>query len=329
MAVAGLHIAVVGATGALGADLLEALNESSLPVSRVLAVATDRSLGAEIEFQESVYPVEIDGSRLASADLIFLCTPPGAALDYARQALEAEVPCLDLTGALSRSEEVPLRIAGYGSVPPRAPLVAVPGGPTLAWALVLQPIASAAGLTRVVGTLLDTAAAGGRRGIEALYGESLALFNQQEPPEREAFATPVAFDCLPGLGENAASSLSARETQLTEELATLLGPEVRVAVTTVQVPAFSGLGTTLSIETERELDPNELQELLQKAPGVEVYDAHFPGPSTRAAAGREVVMVGRIRQDPSTERGLLLWLAADPLRLMASHAIQLAALRLR
>jgi aspartate-semialdehyde dehydrogenase len=330
MGKAGLRIGVVGATGALGAGLLEALAASSIRVAQIVPVATEKSLGAEIEFQDEVYPVETELLSLHGLDFVFLCAPRAASLDVARAALRAEVPGIDLSGALAPTAEVPLQVADLG-VPEDetlSPFVATPAGPALAWALVLHPLADCAGLLRVQGTVLDSASAGGVRGAESLMSESLALFNQKDPPDLTVFSRPVAFDCGPGMGPPGANGDTPREQQATADLRRLLGADIGFSVTTIQIPTFLGLGASLSIATREPIDPDEARALLAKAPGVEVWPDELGGPSLRAAAGREDVLVGRVRGDPTVENGLLLWIATDPVCLAAANAVKLAEARL-
>jgi len=328
MARAGLRIGVVGATGTLGTELLELLDLSSLRVSEIVPIATENSLGRDIEFQGSVFPVQTDEVRLAGLDLLFLCAPPSAALEYVRGALREHVACIDLSGATAGTADVPMRVAGYGSVPERVPLLAIPRSPALALAMVLQPIAAAASLRRVTGTVLESASFAGKDGMTALYQESIAVFSQQPPPEATVFPGPVAFDCMSGVEGLDAEGLAPRESALIRDLALLLGDEIKIATTLVQVPIFAGLGAALSVETERDLGVGEAADLFRKAPGVELAADGDSAPTTRAVVGRDWVSVGRLRSDPSAEHGLQLWLVADPLRLAASHAIQLAVLRL-
>jgi len=329
MARTGLRIGVVGATGTLGTELLELLDLASLRVSEIVPIATEDSLGRDIEFQGSLFPLATDEVRLAGLDLLFLCVPPTAALEFVRSALREHVPCIDLSGATAGTEDVPMRVAGYGSVPEDAPLVAIPRSPALSLVMALQPIATAAGLKRVSGTILESASVAGRDGMAALYQESVAVFSQQQPSETTAFSGPVAFDCMSGADELGEDGLAPRESALIRDLALLLGSDVKFATTLVQVPIFAGLGAALSIETERDLEVGELEDIFRKAPGVELAADSDSVPTTRAVVGRDSVLIGRLRGDPSVERGLQLWLVADPLRLAASHAIQLAVLRLR
>ena len=227
MARAGLRIGVVGATGTLGTELLELLDRSSLRVSEIVPIATDRSLGRDIDFQGSVFPVETDGVRLTGLDLVFLCAPAADALDFVRRALQEQVPCVDLSGATAGTEDVPMRVAGYGSVPEDVPLLAIPRSPALALVMALQPIAAAAGLRRVSGAVLESASWAGKDGMAALYQESIAVFNQQPPPESTVFPAPVAFDCMSGAEELDAEGLAPRESALIRLPRAAPGPRTR------------------------------------------------------------------------------------------------------
>ena len=327
----GLCIGVVGATGAVGGEVLELLAESSLEIAELVPIASEDSLGKEIDFQGGLYPVQSDAPRLGALDLLFICAPAVVSLEYARQALHAEVPCVDVSGALAGSREVPLHVAAFGSVadPQQTPLLVSPPGSALALALVLRPLEEAAGLRRISGTVLEAASWRGRDGIDALYRESIALFNQEELPEHEVFGRPVAFDCIPALGEvDEESGVSEREAALCDSLGRLLSGEPGIGLTMVQIPTFVGLGASLSIETEQPLDPALAEGVLGKAPGVERWDEDPEGSTLRAAAGFQEVLVARVRRDPSAENALQLWLAADPLRLAAANAVRLAVARL-
>jgi len=328
---AGVRVALVGATGLLGSEVLAVLAESTLEIAELLPVATDRSLGQEIEFRGETHPVETELPELRDVDLVFLCVPAAASLDLARRALRAEVACIDASGALAASADLPLAApallpaaAGDGS-----PLVVAPPGGALAWALALAPLAARAGLERVVGVAIEAASWGGRQGIESLYQESIAIFNQEDLPAPEVFGRPVAFDCIPALGEIDQSGASEREALLAGSVARLLGGEVRVAATLIQVPAFVGFGSSLAVETRRPLDPKQAEEALAAAPGVELWRGEASGQTLRSSAGRDRVLVGRVRRDPTRDSGLLLWIATDVLRLAAVNAVEVAVARLR
>lgn len=326
----GLRVGVVGATGALGGEVLAVLDQSSLSVAELVPVATDHSLGEEIAFQGVEYPVLTEPPRTGALDLLFLCAPPSTALEYTREALKAEVPCVDASGALCGAPEVMPRVAAFGPLesPEAQPLLVAPPGAALPLALALRPLAQAAGLRRVVGTVLQAASAAGRAGIESLYQESVALFNQDDFPEPRVFPRPLAFDCIPAVGDVEEDGATESERASSAALARVLPVRDGVALTQVHVPVFVGFGATASVETERPLAPLEAADLLAKAPGVDLWREDPGGLTLRAVAGREEVVVGRVRGDPTTPNGLQLWVAADALRVSAANAVALAVARI-
>lgn len=327
----GLRVALVGATGALGQEVREVLEHSGLPVRELIPVATDASIGAEIDFRGDALFVESELPSLRAVDLLILCTPGGAALGLIREALRAEVPCIDCSGALAGSDEIPLvMVDRSSSAEITAPVVGTPSGVALGWTRVLGPIAESAGVERVVGTVLQPATSVGRRGIEVLSSETIALLSQSETPESDVFSAPVAFDCLPwaGDGRTGESGDTSFEACLRRDARRLLGSQIELAVTSVQVPTFVGEGSALAIQTGRPLSVEDARGCLEKAAGVELWERNR-APSTRDTTGRDLVLVGRVRRDPSCERGLLLWLATDGLRLVASEVVRIAETRLR
>jgi aspartate-semialdehyde dehydrogenase len=312
-----LRVVVVGASGALGTELVSVLDERRFPAADLIPLATERSMGNEIEFRGDAYPLLTEVPRLEATDLVFLCAPPAISLDHAGRALRAGVPCVDLSGALAGQPDVPLLIADFAAPADLVkPLLAIPGGAAAAVALAVAPLAAEAGLTRLVATGLAAASVAGAQGVESLSREVLALFNQEEAPDPDTFGRRVAFDCLPAVGElygDGGTELLGR-------------PDLRVAATVVQVPTFHGHGISLALELERCLEPARAAELLAKAPGVAFQ--HDPsGPTTRAAVGDEDVRVGRLRVDTSVPAGLQLWVAADVVRLSAVQAVRLAEAR--
>jgi aspartate-semialdehyde dehydrogenase len=325
----GLRVAVIGATGTLGSDLLSVLEARRFPLAELIPVATERSMGKAVDFYEQSIPVETGLLSLRGLDLVFLCVPGSEALEWVRGALHAETPCIDLSGVVEGAAEVPLLVANLRPDPVdlAQPVIATPAGSTLAWSLVLEPIQRSVGLRRVVGTAFEAVSSAGSAGIESLQAEAIALFGQREVPEPTVFPRGIAFNCIPMVGEPGKGVETEAEEALLRGLRRLLGAELPVAVTAVRVPTFSGAGASVAVETAEEFSAAELSELLAKSPGVALPDDAMASPTLREAAESEVVLVGRIRSDPSCERGLLFWLAADPVRLAASNAVRLAETR--
>jgi aspartate-semialdehyde dehydrogenase len=322
-----LRVAVIGATGALGGELLEQLRERRFPLQELRPVATGHSLGETVDWLGHELPVETELETLRGLDLLFVCTPAAAALDWIRRALEASLACIDFSGALAGRAEVPLLSAdrALDAAALAAPVLTAATPAALALARVLAPIRAAAGLTRVSATLCEAASGAGRAGVDALQSETIALFNQEELPESE-LGHALAFDCLPATGPLDAGGESELEARVARELGRLLEAELPRAVTALRVPTFAGMGIQLALETERELAPAACLEQLGKVPGVSAW-ALPQGPTTRDAIGDADVHVGRVRGDPSARQGLLLWLAFDPARLAVTNALRLAEAR--
>jgi aspartate-semialdehyde dehydrogenase len=329
---AGLRIGVVGATGLLGRELIELLDAERIRVDVLRPLAGDRSLGEEVEFHGEPLPVEVDDGDWRGLDVVVLCTPAAAALDRVRAALRAEVPCIDCSGSLVGSSEVPMAIADLGAHDGlgAAPLISAPPGPALLWAPVLAALQREAGLRRVVGSVLHSASSSGRAGVETLSEQTLALLNQREWDGTEAPPGPRAFDCqaqsLADDGDK--DGATAVEAQLARILLRLLGPDVAIAATSIHVPTFAGQGASLGIETERPLGVARAAQVLAATHGVDLWDGG-DGPSTRDSVGRDDVIVGRLRADPTAPdgRGLLLWVVGDPVRLAAANALKLLRAR--
>ena len=330
MTTRGFRIGLLGATGALGSEVLAMLGASSLRIAEIVPVATERSFGEAIEFQDEEFPVMAELPSLRGLDLVFCCAPSEASLLWVREALRAEVPCVDCSGALLGSEEVPLHVAALAEPTGAevAPVASAPAGAAIVWSLVLAPLLREVGIERVVGTVLEAASGSGRDGIEALSLESLALFNQQEPPEPVAHGRPLAFDAHPTLEPADDDGRSPREQALVRSVQRVLGQEIPIAATVTQIPTFVGQASSLSITLSGPLASKQAEELFEAADGVELWPARAEGPNLRAAAGLEVALVGRVRRDPSVDNGLQLWIAADALRVAATNAVALAVARL-
>jgi aspartate-semialdehyde dehydrogenase len=328
----GFRIALAGATGTLGQEVLAVLGDRRFPISDLKAFATERSIAEEIDYCGETYPVASECPPLRGLDLLVVCTPRGPALDLVRESLRAGVPLIDCTGVLAGAEEVPIYVADLCS--PKTirdvPAVASPAGVALSWSHVLAAVEGAAGIERVVGTTLYSATRVGRAGIEALSEETVKLLNQQSLPHSEVFPARVAFDCfpLPGEGEPDSDRSAPLEFEVANDLRRIISKDLQVAATAVQVPTFAGEGSSLAIQTEKPLSVAYAREVFEKAPGLEIWDEDDAPLSTRDTAGRDVALVTRVRPNPSCENGILLWLAADTLRLAAVNAAKIAETRL-
>lgn len=308
---------IYGVTGQLGHELVEELDASGWPIAELVGVGSSTSLGKEFDFRGEALDVVAEPPALKGRDLVLVCTPKGPALEIVRAALLAEVPCIDCSGSLAAQPSVPLAHPNAKGLE-SAPLIAIPASTTLAWRPVLEALRDAAGLARVSGTVLSSAAAWGRDGVAALSDESIALFNQSEPPESGPSGRAIAFDVIPG------GAIDVERVRA--ELARDLGEGLRLALGTVQVPTFVGEGGVLGIELERPLAREQVERILSERAEIQLGEC----PSMRDALGRPVILLGPVEVDESGAPGLSyrLWLASDPLRLVADAALRAAGRRL-
>src|SRR5215468_1402513 len=325
MATRGVRLGVTGATGALGTEVLAALDAARLPIAQLVAVAGDRSLGAELEFQGQLVPLGAELPALHGLDLLINCAPAAATPEIARAALRAEVPCIDLSGAFAQRAEVPLGWAGAGERVAPAPLLAAPVDAALVWLPILRALAPLGAIARARAVILEGASASGRDGIDALSRESLALFNSQELTGGEVHDPPLAFDCHPASGARGEHGRRAREGALAAVLARALDCAPVVSARWIQVPVFVGQLSALALAWDRPAEAAEAEMLLAKAPGVELWNSANEGPNLRAVAGRDTVIASRPERDAADSGALFVWAAGDLLRLAAANAVALAA----
>jgi aspartate-semialdehyde dehydrogenase len=321
----GVRLCITGATGALGNEVLTALDAAHLPIAQLVAVAGERSLGAELDFQGELVPTSSELPALHGLDLVIHCGPAAAAPDVARAALRAEVPCIDCSGAFAQRVEVPLGWSASGERSDPAPLYSAPVDAALVWLPLLHALAPLGAVASMRATILEGASASGRAGIDALSRESIALFNSQEPSEDDTPGAPLAFDCRPTSGERAAGGRRARESALSAVLARVQAPAPAVSARWIQVPVFIGQVSALTLVWDRPVDAAEAALLLAKAPGVDLWNAAEEGPNLRGVTGRDVVVASHPEPDAAEPGALFLWAAADLLRLAAANAAALAA----
>ncbi len=324
-----LRVAVIGASGQLGRELIDVLQERRFPIQELVPIATDRSLGESVDWLGHELPLIVESPGLRGLDLIWVCTPRAAALDWLREALRSETPCIDLSGAVAAQAALPITVA---DLPGRRwssdePVVISPAGPALMLAKALSPLVEC-GLVRVQATVVESASSAGRPGVMALQQETLALFQQREEETSDVFSRPLAFDCLPSTEAPGVDFPEDREGQLEDHLARALGQTIPTALTALRIPTFAGCGIQVSVEFSATTPLEELRDRLAKAVGLRVVEVEDVA-STRSSIGGDDVLVGRLRSDPSLAPGLGLrfFLAADPLRLAALNALELARSR--
>lgn len=339
------RIVVFGATGHVGEELIGQLDAHAWSRTELLGVASPTSEIAEFEFLGEALDVEREWPALRESDLVFVCTPPGVALDIVRQALRAQATCIDCSGVMHSQPEVPLPVRSEDWLPEsglvRAPIVSVASPATLVCAPIIEAFAESAPIQRLVGSVLQSASALGRAGLVALSEESIALFNQSDDPDVGPAGQTVAFDVIPR---------GADEERLAAELERAFGDGLRVDLACVRVPSFLGEGLALNLEFAQPLSDEAFRKIMdglrsfqivEEGPGsrglvavdggdTDEASASAPtGPTLRDAGHADGVLIGRVRADASFAegRGWRLWLAYEPSRIVAEQALRIAAQR--
>lgn len=316
------HLAIVGATGAAGRALLQALEESDLEVATLRLLATERSAGAELDFRGELRRVEaVDERAFDGLDLALLAVPPAASREWGARAWSRGCAVVDLSPAFRLDPEVPLVVPELNpdSVVQfrRRGVVATPGAGAVQLALVLAALEAAAGVERVVVSTCVAVSGAGQRAIEELEQQTRAMMAFQEPPEPVAVPQRVAFNLVPQVGAFEADGSTEEERRLVEETRRLLGAGApRISATALHVPLFYGISQVVNVRTTRPLSAGAARDALRGARGVKVVDDPAQGvyPMPMLAVNDEAVLVGRIREDASQDRGLDLLVVADNLR---------------
>jgi len=330
-------IAIVGATGAVGGELVKILEERAFPVGELRLFATEHSAGALVDFAGGETRVEIlDADGFHGVDIAFFCAGGAVSAAYAPLAVEAGAVVIDKSSHFRQDEGVPLVVPEVNAADVDARergIIASPNCTTIPIVVALNPIAEAGGLGRIVAASYQAVSGAGKRGVEALSRETIGLLNMRDAAHEEAetvFPQRIAFNCIPQVDVFLADGSTAEEAKVIAETRKVLHCDaLPIAVTCVRVPTFYGHAVALTIETERRLDAAEARRLLREAPGVLLCEAGGePAYATPAdVGGTDAVYVGRIRNDPSHPHGLQLWVAADNVRKGAAlNAVQIAEL---
>jgi aspartate-semialdehyde dehydrogenase len=325
----GLRVAVVGASGLVGEALIEVLAEGGLAIAVLHALASDRSLGQAAQFRGRSVPLGVlAGFDFGTVDLALFAVDAVTAGEHVPRALAAGCRVIDASDRFHEEPGVPLLLPGVIELPPEAQsarLVTLPGPAAAALATVLAPLHRWAGLARVDIVVLEAASAAGRAGVEELVQQSALLMNGRPVTRPQVFSRQIAFNCVPEVGNTVPGQPSSEELAVISQLKRLLTlPELAVGVTAVAVPVFFGHSAAVHLRLARNLDADRARTVLRKARGVRVVDegrgARFPTAATEAVDSADV-LVGRIRDDASRERGLALWVVADNVRAAAANQL--------
>ena len=323
-------VAVVGATGAVGREMVEILEERKFPIGELRLLASERSAGEEIVYCGKELAVDLlTDDVLGGLDFALFSAGADVSRRFAPVAVQQGAIVIDNSSAFRMEPNVPLVVpeVNPAALGRHQGLIANPNCSTIQMVVALKPLHDAATISRIVVTTFQSVSGTGREAMDELLDQTRAILGFQAV-EQKVYPHQIAFNCLPHIDEFEADGYSREEMKLANETRKILNdPTIRITATTVRVPVFRGHSESVNIETERPLGANEARALLTEAPGVVVMDdpkrAVYPLPLD--AAGNDAVYVGRIREDRSVEHGLNLWIVSDNLRKGAAlNAVQIA-----
>ena len=331
------NIAIVGATGAVGEQMREVLDERQFPVGELRLLASERSVGQFLPFQSRQLPVEVlKADSFKGIDIGLFSAGGSVSAEFAPLAVAAGAVVVDNTSVFRMEPDIPLvvpevngkEIANYKS----RGIIANPNCSTIQMVVALKPIHDAARIKRVVVSTYQSVSGAGRKAMEELSQQVAALFNGKEI-EKVKFPHQIAFNCIPHIDVFMDGGYTKEEWKMIEETRKILGePSLPVTATTVRVPVFCSHSESVNVETYVKLSANEARRILREAPGIIVADEPENNvyPMAIDAAGKDATFVGRIREDKSIANGLNLWVVSDNLRKGAAlNAVQIAEILIR
>ena len=331
------NVAVVGATGAVGEQMLEVLQELEFPVNNLKLLASSRSAGEKIRFGGNELRVEeLTKDSFKGVDIGLFSAGASISNEFAPIAAEAGAVVVDNTSAFRMTPEIPLvvpevnpgALAGYTN----RGIIANPNCSTIQMVVVLKPLHDEVPIKRVVVSTYQAVSGAGRSAMKELADQSVALFNQKEI-KTERFPHRIAFNCLPHIDIFLDNLYTREEMKMVLETQKIMGDEnFKVSATAVRVPVFACHSESINIEFIGPISPDRAREILSAAPGIVVADEPEKNiyPLAADSVGKNDTFVGRIRGDDTVEHGLNLWCVADNLRKgAATNTVQIAQLLIR
>ena len=328
----GFKVAVVGATGNVGREMLTTLSERDFPADEVVALASSASVGREVSFgEDDVLRVQaLDTFDFSGTDIVL--SSPGSKVSkaYAPRATKAGAVIIDNTSAFRMEPDVPLvvpevnpqAIAGYR----KRGIIANPNCSTIQMVVALKPLHDLGRIKRVVVATYQSVSGAGRAAMDELFNQTRSVY-VNDPIKPEQLTKQIAFNVIPHIAEFQSDGSTFEEWKMVVETRKILDPDIAVTATCVRVPVFIGHAEAVNVEFERPITEEQARRALRNAPGVVVVDhrADEGYVTPVEAAGEDAVYVSRIRRDPTVAHGLNLWVVADNLRKGAAlNAVQIA-----
>jgi aspartate-semialdehyde dehydrogenase len=327
----GYKVAVVGATGNVGREMLDILAERAFPADEVVALASRRSQGTEISFGDRTLKAKtLDTYDFSDVDLCLMSAGGEVSKEWSPKIAAQGAIVIDNSSAWRYDQDVPLVVPEVNAEAVRdvrkKGIIANPNCSTAQLVVALKPLHDRATIKRVVVATYQSVSGAGKDGMDELDRQTKALYSLQEVQEKK-FPKRIAFNVIPHIDVFMEDGFTKEEWKMMVETKKILDPKIKLTATCVRVPVFIGHSEAVNVEFEQPLSAEEATQILRSAPGVVVIDKREPGGyiTPHEAAGEDATYVSRIREDITVENGLTFWCVSDNLRKGAAlNAIQIA-----
>jgi aspartate-semialdehyde dehydrogenase len=327
----GFKVAVAGATGNVGREMLAILAERRFPVSEVVALASTNSIGREVSFGDKILKCKaLDHHDFSATDICLMSAGGAVSKEWSPRIGAKGCLVIDNSSAWRMDPDVPLVVPEVNAEAAkgfsRKYIVANPNCSTAQLVVALKPLHDRAKILRVVVSTYQSVSGAGREAMDELFSQTRAVF-VSDPVEVKKFPKRIAFNVIPHIDVFMDDGSTKEEWKMVAETKKILDPRIKLTATCVRVPVFIGHSEAVNIEFENPITAEEARDILSEAPGCLVIDRREPGGyiTPHEAAGEDATYISRIREDPTIENGLNLWVVSDNLRKGAAlNAIQIA-----
>jgi aspartate-semialdehyde dehydrogenase len=328
----GYRVAVVGATGNVGREMLNVLNERKFPADEVYAIASRRSLDVEVSYGDRTLRCrDLEQFDFSKVDLCLMSAGSAVSKEWSPKIGAKGCIVIDNSSCWRYDQDVPLvvpevnadAVSGYT----KKNIIANPNCSTAQLVVVLKPLHDAATIKRVVVATYQSVSGAGKEAMDELWAQTKSKYVPGDEVEPHKFTKQIAFNCIPHIDVFMEDGYTKEEWKMLVETKKILDPRIKLTATCVRVPVFVGHSEAVNIEFEKPLSPEAAREILRTAPGVLVVDKREPGGYVTPveAAGEFATYVSRIREDATVENGLSLWVVADNLlKGAALNTVQIA-----
>ncbi len=329
----GFKVAIVGATGNVGREMLNILEERGFPVDEVVALASRRSLGSEVSFGDRTLKVKaLDTYDFSDTDICIMSAGGNVSKEWSPKIGKQGCVVIDNSSAFRYDQDVPLivpevnpdAISGFT----RKNIIANPNCSTAQLVVALKPLHDKAKIKRVVVATYQSVSGAGKEGMDELFTQTRAVF-VADPVEAKKFTKRIAFNVIPHIDVFLDDGFTKEEWKMVAETKKMLDPKIKLTATCVRVPVFIGHSEAVNIEFENPITADEAREILRDAPGCLVIDKREDGGYATPidSAGEDATYISRIREDSTVDNGLAMWIVSDNLRKGAAlNAVQIAEL---